>query len=180
MEPSPKCKNIFIPGNSSELIPGMSGVAVVLQNLSGRDIILEPHTEVGIVTAANIVPSVEIPDKQDLKENEEVQCKSAQADLSEGEIKQAETDPEDILQKVDLFRIVVWDPTIQQEACSIICEYACIFLPNDTDLGKTLIIKHSIKLTDPTPFKEHYRCIPPGIHEEVKTHIQEMIDIGAI
>ena len=42
------------------------------------------------------------------------------------------------------------------------------------------IIKHSIKLTEPTPFKECYRCIPPGMYEEVKTHIQEMFDIGAI
>ena len=51
---------------------------------------------------------------------------------------------------------------------------------NDLDLGKTLIIKHSIKLTDPTPFKEHYRCMPPGMYEEVKTSIQEMLDVGAI
>ena len=46
-----------------------------------------------MVTAANIVPSVQIPDKQNLKENEEVQCKSAQADLSKGEFTQEGTDP---------------------------------------------------------------------------------------
>ena len=57
-----------------------------------------------MVTAANIVPPVQIPNRQDLKENEEVQCKSAQADLSEGETTQKETDPEDILQKIDLLR----------------------------------------------------------------------------
>ena len=101
-----------------------------------------------MVTVANIVPSVQIPDKQDLKENEEVQCKSAQADLSEGETTQEETDPEDILQKVDLLGIADWDPTVQQKAHNLICEYACIFLWNDLDLGKTSIIKHSIKLTD--------------------------------
>ena len=84
VEPSPKCKNIFVPGNTSELIPGGLGVALVLQNLSGRDIILEPHTQVGMVTAANIVPSPQIPDLQDGKENEKVQCKSAQADLMKG------------------------------------------------------------------------------------------------
>ena len=50
---------------------------IVLQNLLGRDITLEPHTEVCMVTAAYIVSSVQIPDKQDLKENEEVQYKSA-------------------------------------------------------------------------------------------------------
>ena len=55
-----------------------------------------------MVTAAYIVPSVQIPDRQYLKENEEVQCKSAQADLSEGETTQQETYSEDILQKIDL------------------------------------------------------------------------------
>ena len=109
MEPSPNCTSIFISGNTSKLIPGGSGVAVVLQNLSGRDVTLEPHTEVGIVTAANIVSSIQI------QEMEEVQCKSAQAYLSE-EIQQEETDPEDILQKVDLSGIADWDPKIQQEA----------------------------------------------------------------
>ena len=68
-----------------------------------------------------------------------------------------------------------WDPMIQQEAHNLICEYACIFTRNDLDLGKTSIIKHCIKLTDPTLFKECYCCIPPGMYEEVKTHIQEML-----
>ena len=133
-----------------------------------------------MVTAANIVPSVQIPDKQDLKENVETQCKSAQADLSEGETMQKETDSEDTLQKIDLSGIADWDPTIEQEAHNLICEYACIFSQSDLDLGKTSIIKHSIKLTYPTPFKECYRCIPPGMYEEVKTHMQEMLDAGAI
>ena len=48
-----------------------------------------------------------------------------------------------------------WESTVQQEAHNLMCKYACIFLHNDLDLGKTLIIKHSIKLTDPAPFKEH-------------------------
>ena len=62
----------------------------------------------------------------------------------------------------------------------MVCEYVCIFSWNDLDLGKTSLVKHSIKLTDPTPFKECYRCIPPGIYEEVMAHIQEMIDMDAI
>ena len=37
VEPSPKCMSIFVPGNTSELILGGSGVAVVLIYLSGRD-----------------------------------------------------------------------------------------------------------------------------------------------
>ena len=35
VESSLKCKSIFIPGNTAELISGGSGVAVVLRNVSG-------------------------------------------------------------------------------------------------------------------------------------------------
>ena len=62
----------------------------------------------------------------------------------------------------------------------MICEFTCIFSQDDLDLGKTSIVKHFIKVNDPVPFKEWYRHIPPGIYEEVKVHIQEMLDLGAI
>ena len=162
VEPSPKCKSIFVPDNTSELIPGGSGVAVVLRNLSGWDVTLEPHTEVGIVIAANIVPSIQILDEQDLSENEKVLCMSAQVKLFE---RVQQEDTEDILQKIDLSRIDDCDPNIQQEAQDLIHEYACIFSQNDLDLGKTSIVKHSIKLTDLTMFKEYYRHIPPGMYD---------------
>ena len=48
------------------------------------------------------------------------------------------------------------------------------------DLGKTALIKHKIQLTDQTPFKEHYWCIPPHMYDDVRAYIQEMLDIGAI
>ena len=54
------------------------------------------------------------------------------------------------------------------------------FSQDDLDLGKTSIIKHSIKVNDPVPFKEWYRQIPPGMYDEVEAHIQEMLDVGAI
>ena len=59
-------------------------------------------------------------------ENEKIQCMSAQADLSD-DIQQEETEPEDILQKIDLSGIDDWDPKIQQELGDLIHEYSCIF-----------------------------------------------------
>ena len=50
------------PREYTELKPGGSRVDVVLWSLSGRDIILEPHTEVGMISAANKVSSVLTPD----------------------------------------------------------------------------------------------------------------------
>ena len=41
VEPSPKCTSVFIPGNTSELIPGELGVTVDLRNLSRREVTLE-------------------------------------------------------------------------------------------------------------------------------------------
>ena len=30
------------------------------------------------------------------------------------------------------------------------------------------------------PFKEYYQCIPPHMYNDVRAHIQEMLDIDAI
>ena len=78
VEPSPKCTSIFILGNTSELRPGGSDVTVVLRNLSGRDITLEPCNEIGTVTAANIDPSTQEGNEPKLDEKEKVSCMSAQ------------------------------------------------------------------------------------------------------
>ena len=40
--------------------------------------------------------------------------------------------------------------------------------------------EHVIKVTDNTLFKEQFRWIPPPLVEEVCTHLQEMLDSGAI
>ena len=57
---------------------------------------------------------------------------------------------------------------------------ASIFSKHDLDMGKTNLVKHNIVLTDPIPFKEKYRTIPPQFFSEVKAHLQEMLDLGAI
>ena len=57
---------------------------------------------------------------------------------------------------------------------------AGVFSKNDLDLGKCNILKHNIKITDPQPFKERYRRIPPHLYKEVKAHLQEMVEVGAI
>ena len=60
------------------------------------------------------------------------------------------------------------------------CDYSEFFSKNDLDLGKGNILKHKITLTDHQPFKERYRRIPPHLFEEVKQHLQEMVEVGAI
>ncbi|MEW8548544.1 MAG: reverse transcriptase family protein, partial [Candidatus Thiodiazotropha sp.] len=55
-----------------------------------------------------------------------------------------------------------------------------IFSKGVTDLGKCDLVKHQIKLTDDQPFKEPHRRIPPALFQEVREHLREMIEAGAI
>ena len=57
VESSPKCVNVFIPGNTSELSPGKSEVRVVIQNRSGKDMKLKPCTEIGTVINSQHSPN---------------------------------------------------------------------------------------------------------------------------
>ena len=47
-------------------------------------------------------------------------------------------------------------------------EYSNVFALNPLELGRTLLVKHTIKVVDPKPFKERYRRIPPHQFEEVR------------
>ena len=73
-----------------------------------------------------------------------------------------------------------WEPPLQKAAQDLMCKFTCIFSQDDLDLGKSSIVKYAIKVNDPVPFKEQYRHIPPGMYNEVKVHLQEMLDVGAI
>lgn len=55
-----------------------------------------------------------------------------------------------------------------------------IFSKSFIDIGRTDLVEHEIKLSDNTPFKEPYRRIPPGMFEEVRQHLKEMLQAGAI
>ena len=57
---------------------------------------------------------------------------------------------------------------------------ADVFSKNNLGLGKRNILKNSMKITDPQPFKERYRRIPPHLYKEVKAYLQEMVGVGAI
>ena len=85
-----------------------------------------------------------------------------------------------LMSKLDLEGIKSWSPEEQNEIKDLIIEYGSLFALKDMDLGKTGKVKHSIKLTDNTPFKVRYRRIPPHQYEEVKQHLKEMLETGAI
>ena len=73
-----------------------------------------------------------------------------------------------------------WTEEQKHRVKSVIEKYLFLFGMNSLDLGRTDLIKHQIKLKDYTPIKDRYCRIPPHQYEEVRKHLKEMLDIGAI
>ncbi|KAL7872249.1 hypothetical protein SRHO_G00072320 [Serrasalmus rhombeus] len=55
-----------------------------------------------------------------------------------------------------------------------------VFALGDLDYGHTTAVKHRIRLSDPTPFKQRVRPIHPSDYEAVRLHLQELRDANII
>ena len=144
-----------------ELHPGSSQVPICLCNMSARAMEVLAKTMVGQVIPANQVPPVVHPTRTTTNKN-------------------VNTPKGWVLEALDLQGLKEWPESEQKQARELLLKWEHLFVQNDLDLGKTALIKHKIRLTDQTPFKERYRCIPPHMYDDMRVHIQEMLDIGAI
>ena len=73
-----------------------------------------------------------------------------------------------------------WTEEQRSRVRTVIEKYSFLFAMNSLDLGRTDLVKHHIQLDNYTPIKDRYRRIPPHQYEEVRKHLKEMLDIGAI
>ena len=85
-----------------------------------------------------------------------------------------------ILEKLDLTSLESWTEQQQCSVMKLLEKYQHLFALNLKELGKTSLVQHEIRLSNNTPFKDRYRRIPAHQYEEVRKHLQEMLDIGAI
>ena len=60
----------------------------------------------------------------------------------------------------------------------LLMEYQHLFAMNLSELGQMSLVQHDIELDDSTPYKECYWKVPLHQYEEVKKHLQEMMEIG--
>ena len=145
--------------------------------MSCRTLKIKKGTEIAHVEAGNIVPpliSSQVPENVP----EKVAGNAPEDNLlrnlpKEGMVRK-------IFESLNLQGIESWNEPQQQSAMALIMEYQHLFAINLSKLGKMSLVQHDIKLDGMTPFKERYCRIPPHQYEEVKKHLQEMLDIGAI
>ena len=135
-------------------------IPVRICNLSARPVIIKPKSQLcdfnGVKVFENVNPfSTSFLQKADTSES------------TSGDVKLELS--EDILAAEQ-----------HEKASTMLNKWKHIFSKGATDLGFTNQVEHEIILYDPTPFKDPYRRIPPAMFEEVRQHLKEMLDAGAI
>ena len=160
--PSPQLSAAVVPmATYGELHPGSSRVPMCLHILSAHTTEIPTKAMVGQVTPANQVPLV----VHLTRTTEETSNKASKGW---------------VLEALDLQGLTEWPEAEQEQARELLLKWEHLFVHSDLDLGKTALIKHKIQLTDQIPFKEHYWCIPHRMYNNMRAHIQEMLDIGVI
>ena len=138
-----------------ELHRGSSRVPICLHNMSSCAMEVPAKTMVGQVMPANQVPPVVHLTRTAKNKN-------------------VNTPNSWVLEALDLQGLKEWPESEQKQARELLLKWEHLFVQNNLDLGKTALIKHKIRLTDQTPFKERYRHIPPHMYDDMRAHIQEM------
>ena len=85
-----------------------------------------------------------------------------------------------VLEALDLQGLTECPELEQKQVRELLLKWEQLFAHSDLDLGKTALTKYKIQLTDQMPFKECYRCIPSHMYNNMRAHIQEMLDISAM
>ena len=85
-----------------------------------------------------------------------------------------------LVKKLELLGLESWTEENKERALNLLAEYHDIFTLEDGEMGCTEATKDKIKVTNPKPFKERLRNIPSGLLEEVKDHLDHMLDVGVI
>ena len=85
-----------------------------------------------------------------------------------------------LFDELDLSSLDLWAPELADKAHWLLAKYHDIFSLDPAELGCTHSTEHTIKVTDDTPFKEQFRWIPLPMVEEVRNHLREMLESGAI
>ena len=77
-------------------------------------------------------------------------------------------------------RLKEWPPELAKKAVALLLEFHHVFSLEPNEIGCTDATEHVIELMKDEPFKERFHHIAPPLVDEVRQHIQEMLDGGAI
>ena len=154
---------------SSALLSVHQGsVEIPVVNVGTEDVWLQPHTQLGelhVVDPLQSEGSVLIEETDDHHTLAVVQQVTAES-----------TPPSD-------FSTLSWpnlSPEEIKQGVELLQKHSTVFSRGEGDLGCTTLVEHEIPLADEAPVRQRYRRLPPSQYEQVKAHIQELLDRGVV
>ncbi|MCW4346603.1 MAG: pol polyprotein, partial [Candidatus Thiodiazotropha endolucinida] len=148
--------------------PGKSArVPVKIFNISAKAVIIPAKTPVCKLNEVSVVRSADISMNTDAK---------VSASLNQQSVA---PEKDSILEQVNIEESCITQDQ-KDTAKQFLQQWQHIFSRGPLDLGHTKTVKHEIHLDSEQPFKEPYRHIPPSLIQEVREHLREMLQIGAI
>ena len=139
---------LTVQNTYTELRKGSKKAVVVVQNHTAYPQTLPKKTLVAWMIPVQLVPGALEPDS--LPDQQEV-CPDQQT--SKLTIRQR---CGKLFDELDLSGLDLWAPKMADKAHQLLVEYHDIFSLDQADLGCTHSTEHAIKVTDDTPFKEHF------------------------
>ena len=167
---------VYVVKTYTELRDGSRNVLVVLRNLTGKPVHLAAGRPVAWVMAANAIPDA-TPSPEFLRKLDELEPNRNQPKKLTIEEKLLL----ELLRKEGrLDKLKQWPLELALKFEWMLMEHHNIFSLEQNEIGCTDTAEHVIKLLDTKPFKERFQWIAPLLVEEIREHIQEMLDGGTM
>ena len=148
--------------------PGKSArIPVKVFNMSARPVTIPAKSPVCELKEVTVLRSADITVAPGNKNSSQIHQQSVAPEM------------DSISNKLDLEESCLTEEQ-KREAKEFLKHWQHIFTSGPLDLGHTKTVKHEIHLENEQPFKEPYRHIPPSLIQEVREHLREMLQIGAI
>ena len=149
-------------------------MTIQLYNSKDRTIIIRKGTAVAEMVAANEVQEVVVADGM-------VGALQTRRWAREGCVELTVEERRKILfEKLELSSLESWTEENKERAFNLLARYHDIFALEDGEMGCTKAAEHKIEVMDQKHFKERPRNIPSGLLEEVKDHLNHMLNVGTI
>ena len=162
-----------------QVSPDTSYVPVPMLNTTDHDIVIPSGKLIGELHIASLHGS----QPADTTERSEAECDTSHKSSS-SLTKQAAD--EEYLQQFDLSHLpdLVTQGKLtesqSQQVRELLLRNRAVFSTHDLDVGHTNLVTHRIDLVDETPIKQRSRFIPPRLYDELRDHLQQLLDLGII
>ncbi len=137
---------------------------ITVSNHTSRPIVISPRSIIGELQWCSIETAVSKLPPQQCSSIANVTNDQSVSDLLSGfELKDIEANAEQV-----------------KQLKLLLMSNSSAFSLDDQDLGFTKLVQHRIELTDEIPFRQRHRRIPPSVYQELRSHLQSLLDQNII